>query len=155
MTRRYVRPHAQAIDSMGTISRTQPRRVLKNESMSFKRTSKLLLIVSMALSQSLLIAGQSYAISPNAQMQEMWKLYAHTRLLNTEQFICLDRLWTMESHWNNYAKNNHSTAFGIAQVLHTKTTDPYLQIDAGLTYIKHRYHIPCIALHHHLKTGTY
>ena len=155
MTRRYARPHAQAIDSMGTISRTQPDRVLKNESMSFKRTSKLLLIVSMALSQSLLVAGQSYAITPNVQMQEMWKLYAHTRLLNTEQFICLDRLWTMESHWNNYAKNDHSTAFGIAQVLHTKTTDPYKQIDQGLIYITHRYKEPCIALHHHLKTGTY
>ena len=155
MTRRQNDPHAQALDSMGTISRTQQHRVLKNESMSFKRTSKLLLIVSMALSQSLLIAGQSYAISPNAQMQEMWKLYAHTRLLNTEQFICLDRLWTMESHWNNYAKNDHSTAFGIAQVLHTKTTDPYKQIDQGLIYISHRYKEPCIALHHHLKTGTY
>ena len=109
----------------------------------------------MALSQSLLVAGQSYAITPNVQMQEMWKLYAHTRLLNTEQFICLDRLWTMESHWNNYAKNDHSTAFGIAQVLHTKTTDPYKQIDQGLIYITHRYKEPCIALHHHLKTGTY
>ena len=155
MTRRQNDPHAQALDSMGTISRTQPHRVLKNESMSFKRTSKLLLIVSMALSQSLLVAGQSYAISPSAQMQEMWKLYAHTRLLNTEQFYCLDRLWTMESHWNNYAKNPRSTAFGIAQVLHTKTTDPYKQIDAGLSYITYRYHNPCIALHHHLKTGSY
>jgi hypothetical protein len=155
MTRRQNTPHAQPLDSMGTISRTQQHRVLKNESMSFKRTSKLLLIVSMALSQSLLIAGQSYAISPNAQMQEMWKLYAHTRLLDTKQFYCLDTLWTMESHWNNYAKNDHSSAFGIAQVLHTRTTDPYKQIDQGLIYITHRYKEPCIALHHHLKTGTY
>ena len=154
MTRRQNRSHAQPLDKVGTISRTQPHGVWKNES-SFKRLSKLMLIVSMALSQSLLVAGQTYAISPNAQMQEMWKLYAHTRLLDTKQFYCLDTLWTMESHWNNYAKNDHSTAFGIAQVLHTKTTDPYKQIDQGLNYITHRYKEPCIALHHHLKTGTY
>jgi hypothetical protein len=154
MTRRYVSPHAQTLDKMGTISRTQPHGVWKNES-SFKRLSKLMLIVFMACSQSLLVAGQSYAISPSPQMQEMWKLYAHTRLLNTQQFYCLDTLWTMESHWNNYAKNPRSNAFGIAQVLHTKTTDPYQQIDQGLVYIKHRYKEPCIALHRHLMTGTY
>ena len=154
MTRRYVRPHAQALDSTGIVDRTRPDGVWKNES-SFKRIVKVCLIGSMALSQSLLISGQSYAITPNVQMQEMWKLYAHTRLLDTKQFYCLDTLWTMESHWNNYAKNDHSTAFGIAQVLHTKTTDPYKQIDQGLIYITHRYKEPCIALHHHLKTGTY
>jgi hypothetical protein len=154
MTRRQNRSHAQPLDRVGTISRTQQHGVWKNES-SFKRLSKLMLIVFMACSQSLLIAGQSYAVSPSPQMQEMWKLYAHTRLLNTQQFYCLDTLWTMESHWNNYAKNDHSTAFGIAQVLHTKTTDPYKQIDQGLAYITHRYKEPCIALHHHLKTGTY
>lgn len=154
MTRGQNGHHAYTLDSTGIVDRTRPDGVWKNES-SFKRIVKVCLIGSMALSQSLLISGQSYAITPNVQMQEMWKLYAHTRLLNTEQFICLDRLWTMESHWNNYAKNDHSTAFGIAQVLHTKTTDPYKQIDQGLIYITHRYKEPCIALHHHLKTGTY
>ena len=102
--------------------------------------------------------GQNIAFAnvPNPHEQEIWKLYAHTRLLNTSQFECLNDLWNMESHWNNYARNDHSTAYGIPQLLTIKTSDPYKQIDAGLAYIARRYGgDACKALHWHFRHGSY
>ena len=49
-----------------------------------------------------------------------------------EQFICLDEIWTRESHWNHKADNPRSTAYGIAQMLGEDSKLPYVQIDNGL-----------------------
>jgi len=69
------------------------------------------------------------------------------------QWTALERLWTNESGWNNFAQNPSSTAYGIAQFLNstwagygTKTSDPAGQISAGLHYIKDRYGNPVNAL---------
>ena len=70
-----------------------------------------------------------------------------------DQWNALVALWNGESGWNNMAQNPGSTAFGIAQFLDTtwatvgakKTTDPTVQIFAGLTYIKARYGSPVAA----------
>lgn len=67
-----------------------------------------------------------------------------------DQWDALVSLWNGESGWNNMAQNPGSTAFGIAQFLDStwatvgakKTTDPTVQIFAGLTYIKARYGSP-------------
>lgn len=69
------------------------------------------------------------------------------------QWDALVALWNGESGWNNMAQNPGSTAFGIAQFLDStwatvgakKTTDPTVQIFAGLTYIKARYGSPAKA----------
>ena len=70
------------------------------------------------------------------------------------QYICLNTLWTHESHWNPKAANPHSTAFGIPQFLDTtwvnyhypvRPTDPLVQVTAGLRYITVRYGSPCRA----------
>jgi len=66
------------------------------------------------------------------------------------QWNALVALWNGESGWNNNAQNPTSTAYGIAQFLDTtwagygiaKTSDPTLQIEAGLLYIKARYGNP-------------
>lgn len=80
----------------------------------------------------------------------------HNRVVNEKQYNCINKLWTIESHWNNKSKNKRSTAYGIAQVLGTKTSDPFKQIDAGLKYIGHRYsNDGCKALAHHKKVGHY
>lgn len=76
---------------------------------------------------------------------ELLKLYAHTQLMDSRQFHCLDSLWTRESHWVSTAKNKKSTAYGIPQILGMKEKDPVRQIDFGLKYIKSRYGTPCKA----------
>lgn len=81
-------------------------------------------------------------------------------IMNTEfewgddQYSCLNRLWTKESHWNYKAHNYRSGAHGIAQALPAVKmevisddwrTNPVTQIRWGLRYIDLRYEDPCSA----------
>ena len=81
-------------------------------------------------------------------------------IMNTEyewgddQYKCLNRLWTKESHWNYKAHNYRSGAHGIAQALPAVKmevissdwrTNPVTQIRWGLRYIDIRYDTPCDA----------
>ena len=71
-----------------------------------------------------------------------------------KQFLCLNRLWTKESHWNYRAHNKRSGAHGIPQALPAIRmddvatdwrTNPVTQIRWGLRYIEARYETPCRA----------
>ena len=108
--------------------------------------------------QSILVIAfnnNAYAINNNDIEKEKYKLYSHIKLTNNRQYLCLEKLWYLESKWNYRADNKRSSAYGIPQLLKLKTNDPYKQIDAGLKYIAHRYGTPCKALAYHLKTGHY
>jgi hypothetical protein len=79
------------------------------------------------------------------------------------QWTDLVSLWNRESGWSNTAQNPTSTAYGIAQFLDTtwsavgaaKTSDPTVQISAGLKYIKQRYGSPSAAWAHEQANGWY
>lgn len=71
-----------------------------------------------------------------------------------DQYGCLNRLWTKESHWNYKAHNYRSGAHGIPQALPAAKmevvgsdwrTNPVTQIRWGLRYIDIRYETPCKA----------
>ena len=71
-----------------------------------------------------------------------------------DQYSCLNRLWTKESHWNYKAHNYRSGAHGIAQALPAVKMEvisddwranPVTQIRWGLRYIDLRYEDPCTA----------
>jgi len=71
-----------------------------------------------------------------------------------DQYTCLNRLWTKESHWNYKAHNKRSGAHGIPQALPAIRmevissdwrTNPVTQIRWGLRYIEARYENPCKA----------
>lgn len=81
-----------------------------------------------------------------------------------EQYTCLNRLWTKESHWNYKARNPSSGAHGIAQALPaTKMekvgadwrTNPITQIQWGLLYISERYNTPCAAFNKWRRSNYY
>ena len=104
----------------------------------------------------LLLSG---ALTSNAYAVESkdinnYKLYAHSRVIDFKQFICLEKAWTQESNWNPKAIGNRSgrqKAYGIPQIKNNRvrTMDPYTQIDYGLKYIKHRYKgDTCLMLKH-------
>ena len=97
----------------------------------------------------------AYATTNSNKEIEKYKLYSHIKLTNHNEYLCLQQLWMLESKWNPRANNKRSTAYGIPQLLKLKIKDPYLQIDAGLKYIAHRYGTPCKALAYHLKHGHY
>ena len=71
-----------------------------------------------------------------------------------DEYSCLNRLWTKESHWNYKAHNYRSGAHGIPQALPAIKmeiistdwrTNPVTQIRWGLRYIDIRYETPCQA----------
>jgi len=90
------------------------------------------------------------------------KLYAK-KLLSHQQYLCLVKLWTQESHWNPKALNKSSGAYGIAQFLPTtwgnynfkKTSNAVKQVEYGLHYIKVRYSTSCNAWRHEQRFGWY
>ena len=76
---------------------------------------------------------------------------------SSEQFSCLDRLWTKESNWRVDADNPSSSAYGIPQALPGSKmssfgadwrTNPVTQIKWGLNYIDDSYGTPCSAWSH-------
>jgi hypothetical protein len=80
------------------------------------------------------------------------------------EFNCLVALWNRESHWNVYAHNGSSGAYGIPQALPGSkmasagadwATNPATQISWGLGYIAGRYGTPCGAWGHSQAKGWY
>lgn len=82
----------------------------------------------------------------------------------SDQFACLDQLWTRESGWRVDAANRSSGAYGIPQALPGSKmasagadwqTNPATQISWGLGYIAGRYTDPCGAWAHFGTKGWY
>lgn len=80
------------------------------------------------------------------------------------EYDCLVALWNRESHWNVYAHNPSSGAYGIPQALPGNKmasagadwqTNPVTQITWGLGYIAGRYGTPCGAWAHSERKGWY
>ncbi|WP_243640530.1 lytic transglycosylase domain-containing protein [Nocardioides jejuensis] len=83
---------------------------------------------------------------------------------SSDQFGCLDSLWTRESGWNIHADNPGSSAYGIPQALPGSKmssagpdweNNPVTQITWGLGYIQDRYGSPCGAWGHSQGYGWY
>ena len=105
-----------------------------------------------------IIVSQLLALEPaQAANKNIYKQYAFIQLNNDfKEFYCLSDLWYKESRWDPKAKNaKSSSAYGIAQLLKTKSKDPFIQIDQGLKYIKHRHQTACNALAFHNRKGFY
>ena len=99
---------------------------------------------------------QSVPAKADINAIDAYKIYAHIKIGSYKEFVCIEKLWTKESNWRSKAKNKHSSAYGIPQLLNMKETNPYKQIDLGLKYIDKRYKgSPCKALSHHKKRGWY
>ena len=75
---------------------------------------------------------------------------------------CLLTLWTSESRFDTYARPTNSkgkqtsTAFGVAQHLGERSSDPTIQVSRGLRYIGVRYrNSACRAWEFHKRNGYY
>ncbi|WP_029150548.1 hypothetical protein [Microbacterium indicum] len=82
----------------------------------------------------------------------------------SDQFACLDSLWTKESGWNYQASNASSGAYGIPQALPGSKmgtiasdweTNASTQIAWGLQYIAASYGTPCSAWAHSQSVNWY
>lgn len=86
------------------------------------------------------------------------------RGMGQDQYDCLVALWNKESHWNVYAFNKSSGAYGIPQALPGSKmasagadwqTNPATQVTWGLGYVTGRYGTPCGAWAHSQSSGWY
>ncbi|HEY6277660.1 MAG TPA: lytic transglycosylase domain-containing protein [Streptosporangiaceae bacterium] len=96
--------------------------------------------------------------------QIAWELIVHRFHWRSWQFKYLDKLWTLESGWNQYASNPYSGAYGIPQAVpgsRMATAGPHWRSDArtqirwGLLYIQERYHTPYWAWRYERNYGWY
>lgn len=71
------------------------------------------------------------------------KLYAHSRIINYEQFQCLNKLITAESNWRINAVNGSHYGLGQMRNKSYRNLDGYRQIDWTIRYIKGRYGSMC------------
>ncbi len=86
---------------------------------------------------------------------DMYKLYAHSRLVNFEQYQCFSKLIYKESRWNVNAKNGSHYGLGQMRSTHYRDLDGFRQIDASIKYITKRYGSMCNAWRHHIKRNYY
>lgn len=83
------------------------------------------------------------------------KLYAHSRVIEYQQFICLSNIIYKESKWNASAINGSHYGLGQMKSKHYRNLDAYRQIDATILYIKGRYGSMCKAWAFHKMKGYY
>lgn len=136
---------SKVLDTVGTILST--RAAVAGSS---RRTTLHAILLSISL--TLININEASASSKSI---DLYKLYAHVKIVHADQYKCLDTLWTHESNWNPLAKNKKSSAFGIPQLIRMTTKDPLQQIDLGLKYIKARHGTACAALTYFKKRGHY
>ncbi|MGV8884227.1 MAG: transglycosylase SLT domain-containing protein [Microbacteriaceae bacterium] len=112
----------------------------------------------------------AYGVAPAAgapdpgTAQAIAKTMVAARGWSNAEYSCLVALWNKESHWNIYAHNVGSGAYGIPQALPGSkmasagadwATNPKTQITWGLGYVQGRYGTPCGAWGHSQQKGWY
>ena len=121
-----------------------------------RRCSAKSLGISLVAGLCLISGIETSSATTNINKEiELYKLYTHIKVSNHKEYSCINVLWSKESAWNPKAKNSKSSAYGIPQLLKLTTNDPYLQIDAGLKYIRARYSNGCNALSFFKVKGYY
>ena len=110
-------------------------------------------------------AGAPHAGTPDpGSAQAIARQMLTDRGMGDDQFDCLVSLWNKESHWNVYAGNPSSGAYGIPQALPGSkmasagpdwADNPATQITWGLGYITGRYGNPCGAWAKSQASGWY
>ena len=107
------------------------------------KTNKNLLAIPM----SILILTISTTVEAKAATQsDAFKLYAHSRIVNDEQYQCFYKLINKENRqWN--PKSRNGSHWGIGQMRNEtyKNLDGYEQIDWTIRYITKRYGSMCNA----------
>jgi hypothetical protein len=86
------------------------------------------------LTAVLLLSGALTDVSKAAELKDInnYKLYAHSRVGDFKQFICLEKAWTKESNWNPKAvgnKQGSKRVYGIPQIKNEKVRASILYSD--------------------------
>ena len=145
--------HAYPIDKVGIVTATQPKLGFKKDNHStLKQMLKRIMVVS-ALASTAVTPIAYGASSPN--QVNAYRVYAHSRIFNYQQFLCFDRLIQRESHYNDRAINGDHYGLVQGKSKQLLSMSGYQQIDWAIAYIHNRYKSECNALSHSLSKGWY
>jgi hypothetical protein len=114
-------------------------------SVNQRQIKKLVVVVITSL---IALQGASPAM---AAPGDHLRLYAHSRLISFEQFLCFNKIITKESNWRVNAKNGSHHGLGQMRSKSYRNLDGYRQIDQTIKYITNRYETPCKAWAFHQK----
>ena len=125
----------------------------ENDSYSFRikgKEKKRCLVVALL---ALTLAGIGQSSAYGATQSDLLKLYAHSRLVNDEQYQCFHKLITKESNWRVDARNG--SHYGIGQMRNKRygKLDGFSQVDWSIRYATKRYGSMCNAWRFFLANG--
>jgi len=160
MTRRLTSTFVEMLDRVRTLDRTgqagieplNERINLNPKALNKKQVVRALLILAVPIGA---IYAHPAAAASSANQINAYRVYAHERIFNYQQYLCFDLLIQRESHYNDRAVNgNH---YGLVQGMSKSllSMSGYQQIDWALLYIHNRYKTECNALHHSMTKGWY
>jgi hypothetical protein len=90
-----------------------------------------------------------------ATQADQYRLYAHSRIIDWQQFNCFAKIIHKESRWDPKARNGSHFGLGQMRSQWYRNLDPYRQIDQTIKYITNRYITPCKAWAFHERKGYY
>ena len=117
----------------------------ENDSYSFRIKDKEKKKKHLFIVAALTLAGIGQSPAYGVEQSDLLKLYAHSRLINDEQYQCFHRLITKESNWRVEARNG--SHYGIGQMRNKRygKLDGFSQVDWSIRYITKRYGSMCNA----------
>ena len=90
-----------------------------------------------------------------AYSSDVLRVYLHSRVVNNNEYKCMDKIIMKESRYNYLAVNGSHYGIGQMRSKYYQSKDPFTQIDLTLRYTYKRYLTLCKALAFHLKHGYY
>lgn len=145
-------PVQKSVDNSKHLTRLLPSSSASERLWPCSSLRRLAVVGSLCL----LVGSLSLQMQPaQASDVDMLKLYAHSRIINHQQYICLYKIINKESRWNVKAKNGSHYGLGQMRSRHYRNLDGFRQIDATIKYINHRYGSMCNAWRFHTKAGHY
>lgn len=105
----------------------------------------------------LLVGSLTLQMQPaQASNVDHYKLYAHSRIIDWNEFMCFKDIITKENRkWDVKAKNGSHYGLGQMRSKWYRNLDGYRQIDASIKYINTRYGSMCNAWRFHEKRNYY
>ena len=148
------KPASNCVDNSNRLTGLLPSSSASERVCADSSLRRLVVLGGLCLSMALL-ALQAQPAQAMTKSIDHYKLYAHARIINYEQYKCLSKIIYKESRWNPSAKNGSHFGLGQMRSEHYRTLDAYRQIDATIKYITKRYGSMCNAWRFHERVGHY
>ena len=143
-----------SVDNANRLTGTLPSSSASERVCAVSSLRRLVVVGGLCLSMALL-ALEAQPAQAMTKSIDHYKLYAHSKIINYEQYKCLSKIIYKESRWNPQARNGSHYGLGQMRSEHYRTLDPYRQIDATIKYITNRYGSMCNAWRFHERVGHY